>query len=608
MKNRRRVLALLTAFSLILTMFTAAPVPVSADQFAQGEELEDVVFQVYAQDSTNYEWYVYDEVPVKYNEPMQISWKQDPTEKFGSIGASLSFGFNIEDDALQVGQSATIHFVIKDVKLTFAGMPEFTGVSDVDKTVNFLCREATYGKTGNSTTISLREDIRRAYPDMPLAGLVKSLVGVTCTFQLISYERGEWAGPQNPDGSEFRGRDEILADMGAGVSITNALDKPNCTGDEITHEMIDAYAKMGYTSLYIPVNYDNHMNDDMSIDDAFLEKIKSMVDYAFSKGFYVILSVTGSGDWLSPLPELRSSTDSRLTKMYISLAVKMDEFGDHLLFEVLHRPVATKEPTVDPEAETPPAPLTTDDYNTVLTAWYDKIARVIRGTGVNNTVRTILFAPYNGDPTLVGSMNFAVITNLAVSVTFDPYADKTWDNVVAAGILKDQIATAAKEALTKKSAGCVVTSFGALDKDNYDVRVQYAYDFANGAREAGAVAFWNDNGNTSETGLISFADASYVYPVIGMAQAAAAHAQAKPPMDSQIETAPPETQAPETQKATEAEKTTEAPKETQAPTAEKEKGGVNSTVIILLVVLGVVIIGAVVVLALMFKKKNGSLF
>lgn len=608
MKNRRRVLALLTAFSLILTMFIAAPVPASADQFAQGEELEDIVFQIYAQDSTNYGWYVYDEIPVKYNEPMQITWKQDPTEKFGAIGASLSFGFQLADNALQIGQSSSVHFTVKDIKMTFAGMPEYSGASDIDKTANFLCKEATWGKTGNSCEVSLREDLKRAYPDLPLSGLVKSLVSVSCTFQLISYERGEWAGPQNPDGSEFRGRDAIFADMGAGVSITNALDKADCTGDEITHAMIDAYAKMGYTSLYIPVNYDNHMNEDMSIDDAFLEKIKSIVDYAISQNFYVILSMTGSGDWLSPLPELRDPTDTRLTKMYVSIATKMDSFGDHLLIEALHRPVATKEPTVDPEAEEPPAPVTIDDYNTVLTAWYDKIARVIRRTGVNNTLRTILFAPYNGDYNQIAGMNFAEVTNLAISVSFEPYEDKTWDSVVAAGILKDQIATAAREAMTRKNAGCVVTSFGALDKDNYDVRVQYAFDFTNGARDAGAPAFWNDNGNTSETGLISFADASYAYPIIGMAQAAAAHGQVKPAMDAQVETASPETQAPETQKATEAEKTTEAPQETEAPSVEKEKGGMNSTVIILLVVLGIVIIAAVIILAMMFKKKNGSLF
>ncbi|MBR5349268.1 MAG: cellulase family glycosylhydrolase [Lachnospiraceae bacterium] len=607
MKNRRRVLALLTAFSLILTMFSFAPVPVSADQFNIGEELEDVVFQVYAQDLTDYSWHVYDEVHPTYYAPMTISFTQDPTERFSELGASIAFGFNFEDSALQVGQSATVHFVIKDIKLTFAGMPEFTGVEDIDKTANLLCKEATYGKTGNSVAVSLRESIRRAYPDMPLAGLVKSLVSVSCTFQLLSYERGEWAGPQNPDGSEFRGRDEILADMGAGVSVTNALDKENCTGDEITHEMIDAYANMGYTSLYIPVNYDNHLNADMTIDETFLDKIKSTIDYAISKNFYVILSMTGSGDWLSPLPELRSATDSRLTKMYLSIATTMDSFGDHLVIEAIHRPVATKEPTVDPEAEEPAAPLTIDDYNTVLTAWYDKIQRVIRGTGVNNTLRTILFAPYNGDYTLIGNMNFAEVTNLAVSVSFDPYEDTTWDSVVAAGILKDQIATAAREAMSKKNAGCVITSFGALDKNNYETRVQYAYDFTNGARESGISAFWSDNGNTSETGLISFADASYVYPIIGMAQAAAAHAQAKPPMNAQIETASPETQAPETEKSTEGEKTTEAEQTSQAPTTEKEKGGINTTVIILIVVL-VVIIVAVVVLALMFKKKNGSLF
>ncbi|MBO7514749.1 MAG: hypothetical protein J6T47_03930, partial [Lachnospiraceae bacterium] len=184
---------------------------------------------------------------------------------------------------------------------------------------------------------------------------------------------------------------------------------------------------------------------------------------------------------------------------------------------------------------------------------------------------------------------------------FDPYADRDWDKTVAAGILKDQIATAARDAQSKKNAGCVVTSFGALNKDNYDNRVQYAYDFANGAREAGIPAFWNDNGNADETGLISFTDASYAFPIIGMSHAAGIAGMAKPAMDAQVETEPEVTQAPETEKATEEEKTTEAEQETQTQEPEK-KGGMNSTVIILLVVLGIVIIGAVVVLAMKFRR------
>ncbi len=609
MKNRRRITSLLTALSLIVTMFTFTSVPVKAESFTKGQELEDVVFQIYAQDSVNYSWHVYDESPTIYNEPMQITWSQDPNEKFGEIGGSLAFGFQLADNALQIGQNATVHFTVKNIKLTFSGMPEFSGIPDIDKTANFLCKEATWGKTGNSVEVSLREDIRRAYPDLPLAGLVKSLVKVTCTFQLVSYERGEWVGPQNPDGSEFRGRDDILADMGAGVSITNALDKADCTGDEITDAMLDAYAGMGIKSLYIPVNYDSHMGEDGTIDDAFLEKVKTMVDHAISKGFYVILSLTGSGDWLSPLPELRSSTDSRLTKMYVSIANKMDSFGDHLLIQVLHHPVATKEPTVDPEAEEPPAPLGISDYNTVLSAWQDKIVRVIRGTGTNNTVRTILLSPYNSDPELIASMSFTEVTNLALSVEFAPYEDKDWDKNVAAGILKDEIANANNEA-KKKNTAVIVTSFGALNKNNYDARVQYAYDFTTGARNAGTVAFWKENGNTDEIGLISYADASYAFPIIGLSQAAAAAGEKKPAMDATVVTTEPEpeTEAP-TEKATE-EKQTEAQQETetQEQTPEETKKGKNTTVIIIAVVLGVVFIGAVIVLALMFKKRSGSFF
>jgi|GEM_PF-3080075 len=605
MKTRRRVTALLAALSVILSMLTVGKVPVLADSFNKGDELEDVVFQIYAQDSTNYSWHVYDEIDVKYDEPMNISWEQDPTEKFGEIGGSLSFGFQFADNNLHIGQTGTAHFTVKDIKLTFAGMPEFSGISDIDKNVKFTCKEASWGKTGNSTEISLREDVRRAYPDLPVAGLVKSLVKVTCTFQLHSLERGEWVGPQNPDGSEFRNLDAILPELGAGVSITNALDKADCTGDEITTQMIDSYKKLGYDSLYIPVNYDSHMDEAGTIDDAFLDKVKGVVDYAISNDMYVILSVTGSGNWLSPLPELQNSTNARLTAMYSAIATKMDPCSDHLLIEALHRPVATIEPTVDPEAAEPPAPVGMTEYNNVLADWHNKIRNVIRGTGTNNPSRTVLFSPYNGDYTLIASMSFGEASNQAISVTFDTFTKKEWGQEVEVGILKDVIKEAETEAMTQKSVPLIITSFGAMNKDNYTARVQYAYDFTTGARNAGAVAFWNDNGNQNETGLISFSDASYLFPIISIAQDAAAKGEKKPAMDIQIETEPAETEAKETEKATTKAAETEAA--TQEVKTETEKSS-NTGLIIVLVIVGIVLIGAVVFLVILFKKKTGSFF
>ena len=100
--------------------------------------------------------------------------------------------------------------------------------------------------------------------------------------------------------------EELIDKMGMGYDLSNTLDayiskdtqynqgltSETCWGNPYTtEEMIDSYISRGFRSLRIPVTWHNHFIDnDYTIDPKWMKRVKTVVDWAYSKGLYVILN------------------------------------------------------------------------------------------------------------------------------------------------------------------------------------------------------------------------------------------------------------------------------------------------------------------------------
>ena len=107
---------------------------------------------------------------------------------------------------------------------------------------------------------------------------------------------------------EFNDRikaEHIVEAMKMGWNLGNALDAfddsklPNqgltsetCWGNpETTEAMIQFIASSGFKSIRIPVTWHNHLIDEnYTIDPQWMKRVKTVVDWAYSNGLYVILN------------------------------------------------------------------------------------------------------------------------------------------------------------------------------------------------------------------------------------------------------------------------------------------------------------------------------
>lgn len=93
---------------------------------------------------------------------------------------------------------------------------------------------------------------------------------------------------------------QTVKDMTIGWNLGNTLDAIGGSGlnsetswgqPKTTKAMIDGLANSGIKTIRIPVSWSNHMNKkNYTIDSAWMNRVKTIVDWAIEDGMYVILN------------------------------------------------------------------------------------------------------------------------------------------------------------------------------------------------------------------------------------------------------------------------------------------------------------------------------
>ena len=99
--------------------------------------------------------------------------------------------------------------------------------------------------------------------------------------------------------TEMRGLNafQIANDMGAGWNLGNSLEseynETYWNNPKTTKKMIDAIAAKGFTTLRVPVRWDDHYSNpsNYTIDSSFMDRVETVVNYGLANDMYVILNV-----------------------------------------------------------------------------------------------------------------------------------------------------------------------------------------------------------------------------------------------------------------------------------------------------------------------------
>lgn len=141
-------------------------------------------------------------------------------------------------------------------------------------------------------------------------------------------------------------------DAHQGRSLNEGLEAETCWGvSKTTEEIIEGLYSKGIRTIRIPVTWHNHLIDNSyTVDPAWMERVKTVVDWSISKGLYVILNTHHDNAEFSEEPikygkgyytlrkDLTESTQF-LHNIWSQIAAAFNNgYDHHLIFEGLNEP------------------------------------------------------------------------------------------------------------------------------------------------------------------------------------------------------------------------------------------------------------------------------
>jgi endoglucanase len=150
-------------------------------------------------------------------------------------------------------------------------------------------------------------------------------------------------------------------------------------------QLINAVRAAGFNTIRIPGGWDCHANQStMTIDAAWMARVKQVVDYAYGQGMYVILNIHWDGGWLQDHPTFafQTAVNQKQSAYWTQIATTFRDYNERLLF------AGTNE--VHADFGTP-----TSEHITVQQSYNQTFVNAVRATGGNNASRTLIVQVYN---------------------------------------------------------------------------------------------------------------------------------------------------------------------------------------------------------------------
>ena len=237
---------------------------------------------------------------------------------------------------------------------------------------------------------------------------------------------------------------EAVKNMGLGTNFGNCtdviamwlnMDNNSVTDFEkawgqvpTTKPMVDFLKKNGFHSVRIPVTWFQHMKEDGTVDEAWMNRIQEIVDYVIDNGMYCILNVhhdTGADSedvkhWIKADEANYKENKEKFEYLWTQIATRFKNYDQHLLFEGYNE-------MLDAD-NTWNAPKSASSYNG-LNGYAQSFVNAVRATGGNNETRNLIvntYAAASGDEVL---NNLTIPTDKVeghIAVEVHTYAPWDW--------------------------------------------------------------------------------------------------------------------------------------------------------------------------------------
>lgn len=302
----------------------------------------------------------------------------------------------------------------------------------------------------------------------------------------------------------------LLSNITAGWNLGNTFDAWGAGNSvsaetywgnpQVTKEMIDAIKEQGFNSIRIPITYAEHVGEapDYIIDQAWLDRVKEVVDYAVADDMYIIIDTHHETDkWLVLNSGNDDAMKAELAAIWTQVAETFKDYDEKLIFEGMNEP-RSKGSEKEWQGGTEEERVLVNEMNQIF-------VDTVRATGGNNESRVLVICPYGNSTNMKALKELAIPddNNIAVAIhMYTPYVFTYVPNgqtsvEVWNGTLKPDIVNTVKmlnDYFIKKDVPVIITEYGAENKGNEEEIVKWLTDYIEAMNKYDIKCYWWDNG------------------------------------------------------------------------------------------------------------------
>ncbi len=151
----------------------------------------------------------------------------------------------------------------------------------------------------------------------------------------------------------------------------------------VTNQLIELVKQSGFDAIRIPASWDQYANQTTAeIDDAWLARVKDVVQLCIDNDMPVVLNIHWDGGWLENniTPEMQAANNAKQRAFWQQIATEMRDFDGRLMF------ASANEPNVD-----------SAEQMAVLMSYHQTFVDAVRETGGRNAYRVLVIQGPNTD-------------------------------------------------------------------------------------------------------------------------------------------------------------------------------------------------------------------
>lgn len=303
---------------------------------------------------------------------------------------------------------------------------------------------------------------------------------------------------------------ELVKELKIGYNLGNTFDAPygeTTWGNPFTtKEMIEEIKELGFGTIRIPVSWGKHTSGapDYTIDEKWMERVQTVVDYALDCGLYVIINSHHDNVIYRPTEENRDNAKNYIGAIWKQIAEKFNYADYHLIFQTMNEPrVEGTSYEWQIDEKNPDSMKSVEIINELNQEALD----AIRSTGGNNSDRFVLVSSYAANPNSVLTDKFclpedSIEDRLLISVhSYTPYnlclnvnsSDTKFDFWTQMEI--ENFLKGVYQKYSKNGIPVIIDEMGIIHKNNPEDRYAWAKYFVSTAKKYNMVCCWWDNGS-----------------------------------------------------------------------------------------------------------------